>query len=52
MAPDPPAVGVLIIGCGADSIYWKELNAGGTTVFIEYDPERHPRLTPGDGGGF
>jgi hypothetical protein len=29
--------GLLIFGCGSDSLLWHELNVGGTTLFVESD---------------
>lgn len=33
-----PGCSLLIFGCGNDSVFWEEVNQGGTTAFIEDDP--------------
>lgn len=34
-----PNCSLLVFGCGNDSLLWEKVNAGGTTVFVEDNPE-------------
>jgi glycosyltransferase involved in cell wall biosynthesis len=34
-----PGCRLLVFGCGHDSSFWEKANAGGTTAFLEDDPE-------------
>jgi uncharacterized protein (TIGR01627 family) len=34
-----PGCALLVFGCGRDSLFWEKINHGGTTAFLEDDPE-------------
>ena len=41
-----PGCRLLVFGCGNDSAFWEEVNEGGTTVFLEDDPDWADRVRP------
>ena len=34
-----PGCSLLVFGCGRDSVFWEKVNRGGTTAFLEDNPE-------------